>query len=257
MRHSLRLLFLVLLAGPLAAQEPAAEDAAEEIRRYQVDVIVFRYAESVAVGNEVFLPEEQPAALTLPVLITPVPPPATPGRGGRPAPAGLPAPDALVPEPEFLLAPPGEFPLQDVLGRLEQLSVYEPVFQASWTQQAVEENEAISMELDMLGVPPATLNGRFRMYLSRFLHLVVELDYTPDTGPVLPVAIELPGAGERPTPAELSYRIREDRIFRSGETRYFDHPKFGVIARITRVEETDPDASSGDELVDQGVNSAL
>lgn len=33
------------------------------------------------------------------------------------------------------------------------------------------------------------------------------------------------------------FRIQEDRIVRSGELRYFDHPRFGVIAKITRVEE--------------------
>jgi len=35
----------------------------------------------------------------------------------------------------------------------------------------------------------------------------------------------------------VRYRILDDRIFKNGETRYFDHPKFGVVARITRVEE--------------------
>ncbi len=34
----------------------------------------------------------------------------------------------------------------------------------------------------------------------------------------------------------VRYRISEDRIFRSGELRYFDHPKFGVLARITRAD---------------------
>ena len=33
------------------------------------------------------------------------------------------------------------------------------------------------------------------------------------------------------------YRISEDRILRNGETRYYDHPKFGLLARVTRVEE--------------------
>jgi hypothetical protein len=38
-------------------------------------------------------------------------------------------------------------------------------------------------------------------------------------------------------PAPVRYRIFEDRIFKSGDLRYFDHPKFGVLAKITRVEE--------------------
>ena len=39
----------------------------------------------------------------------------------------------------------------------------------------------------------------------------------------------------------VHYRIQEDRIFKSGETRYFDHPKFGVLAKITRWEEAEPE----------------
>jgi hypothetical protein len=33
------------------------------------------------------------------------------------------------------------------------------------------------------------------------------------------------------------YRIQENRILKNGELRYFDHPKFGVLAKVTRVEE--------------------
>jgi hypothetical protein len=46
--------------------------------------------------------------------------------------------------------------------------------------------------------------------------------------------------------AAVSYRIQEDRIFRSGELRYFDHPKFGVLAKVSRVEEDD-DVAAPDE----------
>ena len=40
----------------------------------------------------------------------------------------------------------------------------------------------------------------------------------------------------------MRYAIREDRIFKSGDLRYFDHPKFGVLAKITRVEEEPEEA---------------
>jgi hypothetical protein len=32
----------------------------------------------------------------------------------------------------------------------------------------------------------------------------------------------------------VRYRIAEDRIMKTGETRYFDHPRFGVIAKVTK-----------------------
>ena len=43
--------------------------------------------------------------------------------------------------------------------------------------------------------------------------------------------------------------ISEDRIFRNGELRYFDHPKFGVLAKITRVEESDEEVLGETELL--------
>jgi hypothetical protein len=35
----------------------------------------------------------------------------------------------------------------------------------------------------------------------------------------------------------VRFRIQENRILKNGELRYFDHPKFGVLAKVTRVEE--------------------
>jgi hypothetical protein len=44
-------------------------------------------------------------------------------------------------------------------------------------------------------------------------------------------------AYKRPAQGPVFFRLQEDRIVRSGELRYFDHPRFGVIAKIMRVEE--------------------
>jgi hypothetical protein len=44
----------------------------------------------------------------------------------------------------------------------------------------------------------------------------------------------------------VRFRIFENRIFKSGDLRYFDHPKFGVLAKITRDEEPgDEEGESG------------
>ena len=42
-------------------------------------------------------------------------------------------------------------------------------------------------------------------------------------------------------PAPIHYRIFEDQIVKNGDIRYYDHPKFGVIAKITRFEEPEED----------------
>ena len=35
-----------------------------------------------------------------------------------------------------------------------------------------------------------------------------------------------------PLYAPLRFRISENRLFKNGETRYYDHPKFGVVAKV-------------------------
>lgn len=41
-------------------------------------------------------------------------------------------------------------------------------------------------------------------------------------------------------PQPVRYRIEEVRIMRDGEVRYFDHPRYGVIAKLTEVPEKEP-----------------
>ena len=88
------------------------------------------------------------------------------------------------------------------------------------------------------------------LYLSRFLHLVVDLELE-ETAPQRNVSVDnrvRRFSDERSrfgfessfeTPSTF-YRIDEDRIVRNGELRYFDHPRFGVLAKIWRVEEEVP-----------------
>ncbi len=56
----------------------------------------------------------------------------------------------------------------------------------------------------------------------------------------------LEATGELVSPP-VYYRISEDRILRNGEVRYYDHPKFGLLAKVTRVEAEAP-ANPGELL---------
>ena len=111
-----------------------------------------------------------------------------------------------------------------------------------------------------LAEPPERLSGSFKLYLSRYLHLVVDLTLDEATANGEPVAIDESTfrygdsrfgytAEEMQTPP-VQFRIQENRIFKNGDLRYFDHPKFGVLARITRVEEEEPEAVEPEMLGD-------
>lgn len=239
MRRVMTIIAMTLVCAASAAQT-MVEPEETEYPRYTVEVIIFEYAEEVSVGTERFLADEPPALrdelaqgeLVFGDELTP--PPVEDEK---------PEPEA----PEFVLHLEDQLTMTDVASRLERLDVYRPVMHFAWTQVTRPDEETRPIDLYALAQPPEGLEGSFMLYLSRYLHLVVELSLDQRSGFANPVAIDEPVSvyadGRRGTGydglerAPVRFRINEDRIFKSGDLRYFDHPKFGVLAKITRVEE--------------------
>lgn len=246
------LLSLSLVA--VHAQEPEAEEL-PEIRRYTVEVIIFSYTQDVGTGSEVFVPEqivieEVPLFEKLPPIIEPV-------VKDEPL-EGEPAVEYVS---NIVILEDEEYTLGDILERLERLDVYEPVMHFAWQQSTWPEHEREALPLDRFGLPPEGLKGSLTLYLSRYLHLVVDLkmdEPAPETGepedPVLSYG-DYRTLNDFEDPMQtgpVRWHIDENRIFRSGELRYFDHPKFGVLAKITRVEE-----EAEEQLDDDGETELL
>ena len=205
MRRTIATFFLLL--APMAANAQALqEDAEQEPRRYTVEMIVFTYAQDIGTGGEVFVADPSPDEA------------------------------AALRDNGFARLRRSDFTMGDIRGRLDRLDAYRPVMHFGWTQATYPAELTRSIKLRSLTSPAGGFNGTVKLYLSRFLHLVVDLQMDADaermTGTLAPAA-------------PLRYHIQEDRIFRSGELRYFDHPKFGVLAKVSRVEEAD-DAEAPD-----------
>ena len=257
MRRLTAILAMILFSPMAAAQDTGVEEA-PEIRRYTVEVIIFSYAENVSVGTELFEPDEPPEKFV---------PSAMEGEfvfeeqlsEAAPAEADI-EPEEQPQDPEFILHIEDDFTMADIASRLEQLDVYEPIMHFAWTQATYPQEETIAIELPALGEPPEGLTGSFTLYLSRYLHLVVDLTLNDPESPLDPVAIEEPafsygddriGFGYEDREMQpIRFRIQENRIFKNGDLRYFDHPKFGVLAKITRVEEEQPDEVEPEMLGD-------
>ncbi|MDH5456468.1 MAG: peptidoglycan binding protein CsiV, partial [Gammaproteobacteria bacterium] len=130
--------------------------------------------------------------------------------------------------------------------RMRRLDVYDPVMHFGWTQVTRPEEQTAAIPLARFAPPPPGLEGELTLYLNRFLHLVVDLALEAPKSKVFNVE-EQARLGDVRTVGELLdevnaqastyYRIQEDRILRNGELRYYDHPKFGVLAKVTRVED--------------------
>jgi len=254
--------------------------AEEELRRYSVEMRVFSYVDNAAADAELFFPDPDESATSiagpdefenamldasipvfgdLPFIIA----------GDESAAAATATDD---PEPDFgdeelveVIAEdridlhimlPEEFTLIDIHEKLVLLDAYEPVMWAGWTQGMLTEDETPFLKIRRLGNISLQFEGRVKFYLSRFLHLVIDIEMdgeavssatdvfaTPFDDPFSPNQSNEDQANEfgdplpnifRPAP--LRYRLVENRIVKSEELRYFDHPKFGVIAKITRYE---------------------
>lgn len=253
---------------PVPSTELLDEEPVDQ-RRYSVEIIVFTYADSVSSGNEIFTPDLPATDAAAPLDESNRDAEGVVEFGDfieRNSGAGI---DAAL-EAELVELPslasinfrrlqPEEMTMGSIYEKLNKLDAYKPVLWGGWSQTALDRSQTRSIRLRILGAPPLSIDGELTLYLQNFLHLVVDVTLQ-ETAPV----DELAGRDRNPlrnsgdwgqsgmsqyAAPSISFHILEDRIFRSGELRYFDHPKFGVIARIHRVDGTIEDFV-GDELLE-------
>ncbi len=268
-----RLLFLLtalLLCATAGAQDVSSdlellEEVEPELRRYTVELIVFAYAEDVSVGTELFLPDIIEPELDLREVLEDD---AIPTFTDKPEEIAQAVLEAAAEETRFemVLLMQDELTMTDTLDRLDRLDAYEPLLHIGWTQTALPEAETPRLDLREFGQPPAGLTGDFTLYLSRYLHLVVNLQLdAPETEETTvyfgeePMqvdryesdAFEYYGRVLEPEPMfePLRFQISENRLFKNGEIRYYDHPKFGVVAKILRFEIEEEDDTDDTEFL--------
>jgi hypothetical protein len=245
----------LLMLGSSASAQDAIEAETPDVRRYTVEMIIFKYAQDVSVGSEVFVadppPSTDPLNLDTALDFTEI------ADIGDQAEAVLQRErtngNVTAARANSLLVPllEDDLTLTEIYRRMQRLEVYEPLMHFGWTQVTVPLENTAAMPLASFAPPPSGLAGDLTLYLSRYLHLSVDLQ------------LDAPGAVPRnkrrdmfgdeiraPAPDQtIRYRINENRIVRNGELRYFDHPKFGVLAKVTRIEDEE-NASAQSELVE-------
>lgn len=239
----------VLFPATLLAQDELLDEEVVPIKRYTVELVVFTYEENVGVGTE-FFPPDQIEIPTEGIDEGKIEEIVVEERIRR-------HPDVvgLIP----IILSEEELTMYDVVEQLELLDAYHPIMHVGWTQAGFPRQDTDAMELTVFGEPPLGLDGSFTLYLERYLHLVVDLAMD---APVEVIEIEFDDnssyeledyefgdTGTRDGP--VRYRMQEDRIVKNGEIRYFDHPKFGVVAKVVRVEEPE------EEEEEEENNSAL
>ena len=134
-----------------------------------------------------------------------------------------------------------ELELADSYSRLDRLDVYTPVAHGGWVQEGLEETDAIAFDLALLGA--INPSGTVRLHVSRFLHVTVDVRFQAGREALVnePPAQIL---SEIRLPPRFDLNIQ--RLTRSGELHYFDHPAFGVLVLVTP--EVEEPVAEGDEL---------
>lgn len=103
----------------------------------------------------------------------------------------------------------------------------------TWVQLAEAKKDAMAVRIS--GGDANELDGTVRFYVSRFLHLDIELALR-GSEPAQSLKQE-PTSTLAPTPATPTsgvalYKLSEARRVKSKEIHYFDHPKLGVLVYI-------------------------
>lgn len=165
----------------------------------------------------------------------------------------------------YRLLLPEEMSMQKIHEKLLMLDAYRPLIWGGWMQAAVDDETSLPVQLRMLGTPPLNLSGELTLYLKNYLHVVANLYLEQQVVTAEPVyRQQQPAPGGRPrrkasadkyefTVRErqvIKFVIEEDRIFNSGHLRYFDHPRFGALVRVNRVELPAEQPPDGDERAD-------
>lgn len=175
-------LLIVLLFAPLLPTQAAVTVQSE--KPYQVEVLVLEHQGGATTGEQ--WPNTAPAAIK----------------------------DAVAPNGNL----PAGAKLATMLESLKNAEKYRIIAYAGWTQVPTARSETRPVRISGSEAHPGELDGGVKFYVSRFLHLDVDLRLR---------------AAETADGSPVFYRIRESRRVKSQETQYFDHPRFGLLVRIT------------------------
>jgi hypothetical protein len=201
-RSSLKLLLLTavtMMLGPASAEEPA-------LQSYDVELVIFRNLGSGGTAEQWGI-EAADANRRMNIPDDDAPPDAT----SAPAPAAAPSND-------FPALPASKFKLGAVEDTLRHSRAYQLIAHVGWTQPGFPRDTARFYNINTLIPPTSGLIGQIALSRGRYLHLTLDLVYSP------PVT-----GGE----SQPRYVLQQTRRMRSNERHYIDHPKFGVVAIIT------------------------
>jgi hypothetical protein len=131
-------------------------------------------------------------------------------------------PDALVTGRFVQSLPTAQFQLNDISGRLQNTTNYQPIAHFAWQQTASSWGSRAGFTIAKLAGQVPGLTGTIYLERGAYLHLGMALNYQTSNPPAGLAA-----------PAGTVFNMNESRRVKFYERNYYDHPAFGVIALVT------------------------
>ena len=141
----------------------------------------------------------------------------------------------------FKIAPKESWTLENTYSRLDRIKVYQPIIWNGWYQSLNELDFSQNINIRRLKNTLGVLKGHVKLYTSKGGKLRLALDISMlEENKYWPKSEEIYDLENTDTLPQsfteiISYPFTDDKEMKLNELRYFDHPKFGVIAKVTKI----------------------
>lgn len=228
-------LFLILCNFNLRAQN---NNSFSDSPSQQIEIIIFEYLDHNSSGNEVFNKIEENYQLEKEI-------PNNQNQEDTSIKVGLLTSKfkevsiSLVPTARQIalkISQRKSLNMSAIYNRLNRLRVYEPVIWGGWEQRLTNEQNAFPVNLRSIKNTLGKFDGNIKFYESSGGRLRLSVDIE------MYEKIEIlanESDGELYEQMINTYKISNDKEMRYDELRYFDHPKFGLIAKIQKQEPSE------------------
>jgi hypothetical protein len=253
----------VAIAADSSLVTDDTEAEPEPPQYYQIELIVFRHLDQSATTSEIprtsepevtqFL-EQELARLSGEELPTVATDQALPSPDPLAEPSAFPAaaeeiglveiePEEIEQEPFPFLMPsnPEGLLLANTVTRIDEIEAYELLGYIHWAQQAPDVTVSEPLDLLELGADAEIIIGNIELHQRRHLHLAVDISLTDMDNMDESAYSSNSQSFSRPS---ASPELAGSRRVRLEKLQYFDQPKFGVLAIVSRFKLPEADELS-------------
>lgn len=107
--------------------------------------------------------------------------------------------------------------LKESYSKLAGDNGYQPLLYEAWIQKVKANSYSRAVKISNA---ERTIQGFFMLQRGHLIHMIADIEYSPEMY-------------EEP----VIYRLNEKRRFKLNETHYLDHPKFGIVVKVSPIDD--------------------